>query len=79
MQSRDRTNQRGRAGASSSIQDEDIVGKKYDLTFKGLENKGENNCFINVVIQSLWHLASFRNTFVTCKHHRHSDNEIQLR
>ena len=22
----------------------------YDLTFKGLQNKGENNCFLNVVI-----------------------------
>ena len=31
---------------------------------KGLENRvGENNCFLNVVIQSLWHLRSFREYF----------------
>ncbi|CAN0138517.1 unnamed protein product, partial [Heterosigma akashiwo] len=28
---------------------------------KGLENKaGENNCFLNAAIQTLWHLDSFR-------------------
>ena len=38
---------------------------KYDKNFKGLENKGQsNNCFLNVVIQSLWHLASFRMNFI---------------
>ena len=39
----------------------------YDTTFKGLQNDlGKNNCFLNVVIQSLWHLAAFRNTFLNC-------------
>ena len=28
---------------------------------RGLENnKGENNCFLNVIIQSFWHLRSMR-------------------
>lgn len=31
---------------------------------KGLSNRaGENNCFLNVTIQSLWHLEPFRNAF----------------
>jgi hypothetical protein len=31
---------------------------------KGLRNRaGENNCFLNVTIQSLWHLQSFRDRF----------------
>ena len=32
-----------------------LGSNKYDSQFKGLENKlGDNNCFINVVLQSLW-------------------------
>lgn len=27
---------------------------------KGLQNNGENNCFLNVTIQALWHLSPFR-------------------
>lgn len=39
---------------------------------KGLNNfSGENNCFLNVGIQGLWHLESFRNLFITWKNHRH--------
>ena len=31
---------------------------------KGLRNRaGENNCFLNVTIQSLWHLQPFRDLF----------------
>ncbi|KAK3227758.1 hypothetical protein Dsin_007620 [Dipteronia sinensis] len=31
----------------------------------GLENNsGENNCFLNVIIQSLWHLTEFRKQFM---------------
>ena|SRR3990167_5521160 len=36
---------------------------------KGLKNGfRENNCFLNVVIQSLWNLDSFRTRFLTTKH-----------
>eukprot|EP01114_Cavostelium_apophysatum_P014332 TRINITY_DN3689_c0_g1_i4.p1 TRINITY_DN3689_c0_g1~~TRINITY_DN3689_c0_g1_i4.p1 ORF type:complete len:590 (+),score=108.12 TRINITY_DN3689_c0_g1_i4:1276-3045(+) len=43
---------------------------------KGLENKtGENNCFLNVVIQSLYHLDPFRNLFLSSEsNHLHSGN-----
>ena len=53
--------------------------QSYDVAFKGMGNRGENNCFLNVVIQSLWHLASFRNNFLSCQHHKHSDRELVLR
>ena len=56
-----------------------MVWNTYDTNFKGLTNAGKNNCFLNVVIQSLWHLASFRNEFLTCRHHLHSDRELILR
>ena len=43
--------------------DEDEQGAEGDV--KGIENPaGFNNCFINVVIQSLWHLGSFRHRFL---------------
>ncbi|KAL7189987.1 hypothetical protein ACSBR1_039597 [Camellia fascicularis] len=29
-----------------------------------LRNFGENNCFINVIVQSLWHLRTFRGKFL---------------
>eukprot|EP00916_Digyalum_oweni_P014942 GHVL01024425.1.p1 GENE.GHVL01024425.1~~GHVL01024425.1.p1 ORF type:complete len:322 (+),score=29.55 GHVL01024425.1:185-1150(+) len=38
---------------------------------KGLINrKGQNNCFLNVVIQSLWNLRSFRQSFQHAPEHR---------
>lgn len=58
----------------------DFREEKYDTRFKGLYNSaGVNNCFLNVVIQSLWHLASFRINFTSFKAHRHTDKEIFLR
>jgi len=44
---------------------------------KGLKNSlGENNCFLNVVIQSLWHLDPFRKKFTNpeFKKHLHQQN-----
>lgn len=45
---------------------------------KGLSNYiGENNCFLNVVIQALWHLDPFREAFSSPKVkelHKHSLN-----
>eukprot|EP01116_Phalansterium_solitarium_P004321 TRINITY_DN15304_c0_g1_i1.p1 TRINITY_DN15304_c0_g1~~TRINITY_DN15304_c0_g1_i1.p1 ORF type:complete len:367 (-),score=73.39 TRINITY_DN15304_c0_g1_i1:227-1327(-) len=39
---------------------------------KGLENPiGQNNCFLNVVIQGLWHLVAFRKNFEACSYHSH--------
>lgn len=39
---------------------------------KGLFNNfGENNCFLNVIIQTLWHLDSFRIPFLKLEEHRH--------
>src|SRR3989338_8728197 len=43
---------------------------------KGLANPaGSNNCFLNVVIQSLWHLVSFRERFWQWndQHHDHKE------
>eukprot|EP01117_Protostelium_nocturnum_P012479 TRINITY_DN4600_c1_g1_i2.p1 TRINITY_DN4600_c1_g1~~TRINITY_DN4600_c1_g1_i2.p1 ORF type:complete len:630 (+),score=163.38 TRINITY_DN4600_c1_g1_i2:143-2032(+) len=46
---------------------------------KGLMNaKGDNNCFINAVIQALWHITPFRTSFSVLESHQHtisSDSE----
>jgi len=46
---------------------------------KGLENpKGAYNCFINVVVQSLWHIESFKAYFLEeISKHRHSVDELK--
>lgn len=45
------------------------------LPEKGLENRpGQNNCFLNVCIQALWHLGAFRSQFLTSKDHVHKEN-----
>ena len=41
----------------------------------GLENKGQNNCFINVVIQILWHMSEIRNQFIN-ESHTHDKNAL---
>ncbi|KAL6053374.1 protein deubiquitination [Balamuthia mandrillaris] len=41
---------------------------------KGLENdQGKNNCFLNVGIQSLWHLTAFTKRFNTASRHHHQE------
>eukprot|EP01104_Vermistella_antarctica_P001461 TRINITY_DN1150_c0_g4_i1.p1 TRINITY_DN1150_c0_g4~~TRINITY_DN1150_c0_g4_i1.p1 ORF type:complete len:130 (+),score=21.17 TRINITY_DN1150_c0_g4_i1:158-547(+) len=49
----------------------EVVGKT-----KGLDNEfGENNCFLNVVIQALWHLKSFRTKYFGKNvQHKHIDS-----
>ena len=46
------------------------------MNAKGLENKfGQNNCFLNVVIQALWQIASFRNKFNSWDKHTHKNDQ----
>ncbi|KAK3242463.1 hypothetical protein CYMTET_47844 [Cymbomonas tetramitiformis] len=46
------------AGPSAATPTEEVLGR-------GLVNEtGENNCFLNVIIQSLWHLPTFRSTLL---------------
>ena len=50
----------------------------YQSVVKGLQNnRGENNCFLNVVIQSLWRLHSFRKKFLEWTNHDCSDIHSQ--
>lgn len=48
---------------------------------KGLSNEmGENNCFLNVIIQSLWHIRSFRVLIATgdhAVHHRCGGKDVK--
>ena len=47
---------------------------REDTINKGLSNDtGENNCFLNVVIQSLWHLNDFRSKFKEQATHEHDE------
>lgn len=39
--------------------------------FRGLINRGENNCFINVVVQILWTIPEAR-TLIMSQSHSHS-------
>lgn len=47
---------------------------------KGLINKkGENTCFLNVVVQSLWHLPHFRERLLaSCMLHNHEEDKLCL-
>ena len=36
--------------------------------YKGLQNKGENNCFINSVVQIIWSLKDLRNLNIDSIH-----------
>jgi len=41
--------------------------------FRGLINRGENNCFINVVVQILWTIPEARALIMTKSHSHSSD------
>ncbi len=46
----------------------------FTLKDKGLQNsKGENNCFLNVCIQALWHLKGFRRRMFERNIHEHRE------
>ncbi|KAF3614490.1 putative LOB domain-containing protein 27-like [Capsicum annuum] len=59
----------GTLGNANSIGDVN----KVDVYGTGLKNEvGEYNCFLNVIIQSLWHLGRFRDEFLrTSSEHVH--------
>ena len=40
----------------------------YNSDIKGLQNRGENNCFINVAIQTLWNLKDVRKKILSISH-----------
>jgi len=45
--------------------------------YRGLENKvGQHNCFLNVVLQSLWHVQDFRQKMLEVTEHNCSTNCI---
>eukprot|EP00929_Paragymnodinium_shiwhaense_P073641 TRINITY_DN37600_c0_g1_i1.p1 TRINITY_DN37600_c0_g1~~TRINITY_DN37600_c0_g1_i1.p1 ORF type:complete len:659 (+),score=96.81 TRINITY_DN37600_c0_g1_i1:268-1977(+) len=51
---------------------EDILSAAPET--RGLENfNGSNHCFLNVAIQALWNLGSFRTCFMAAPEHRHPD------
>jgi len=56
-----------------SLMPTDIMSASISGTpAKGLKNGiGDNNCFLNVVIQSLWHLNAFRTKFNNNQKHSH--------
>lgn len=43
---------------------------------KGFENIGENNCFLNAILQVLVHSKRFINQFLKLPSHKHEDNCI---
>lgn len=44
------------------------------VVHKGLDNPREaHNCFVNVVLQGLWHLAAFRHALLGAPPHMHTD------
>lgn len=52
---------RGPPSANGSAPAGGETGLQETVAGKGLVNEtGQYNCFLNVVIQSLWHLRSFR-------------------
>eukprot|EP00928_Gymnodinium_smaydae_P030958 TRINITY_DN22878_c0_g1_i1.p1 TRINITY_DN22878_c0_g1~~TRINITY_DN22878_c0_g1_i1.p1 ORF type:complete len:618 (+),score=119.42 TRINITY_DN22878_c0_g1_i1:189-1856(+) len=47
--------------------------EEEDQALHGLENEdGENNCFLNAAIQTLWHVRSFRKAIFAAPEHRHN-------
>lgn len=55
-----------------SVLVEEDMNSSFMHSIKGLTNEfGENNCFLNVIIQSLYHLKAFRNNFNQQGEHTH--------
>eukprot|EP00736_Rhodelphis_marinus_P006431 Rmarinus@m.16478 len=50
--------------------------ERHNGPAKGLRNKpGDNNCFLNVVIQGLWHLQLFKEQFLASDHRHKTEAE----
>ena len=55
---------RGPEDRTSAARGRYTAAARSALPHKGLKNDvGENNCFLNVVVEALWHLAPFRDAF----------------
>ena len=38
------------------------------MEFRGLKNEGENNCYLNVIIQVFWNFNELKNDFMSIIH-----------
>ena len=51
---------------------------EYGTKLKGLDNAtGANNCFLNVILQSFWHLTSFRANFQINSYDHFHDTDVE--
>ena len=54
-------------------------GDSRSLAHRGLENDlGDNHCFLNVVIQALWNLQSFRKLLLNAPWHQHDGEDQEI-
>ena len=44
------------------------------MEIHGLKNEGENNCYVNVIIQAIWNLYALREDLISIVHAHKSNN-----